>query len=350
MKKLPKGFYWTIKEFEKFYTTNPILNFQWENEDYWSKDRSGYLKLHPTLEPIHCSYEEIEKLKDALLELTTTTQTASVKIKNANIQFARNENVIGIIYSTTDSIWKNTSYTIYDLVLLINQLFPTSFQVQTGERNDIVIAAPHAPSESQVHEIVNRLSSKLKCGKVIAFGFRDTKSSYIPIPIGRCIHVNRPFEDLRNEKNQKISVQTPRAVKVFNQYVQHLKEASKSDLPIPFLVEIHGLRNRKTNAIQIAHNEFTQMQINQFLDLLRQETVKLNQYDVKILLEGFDSGFKFYATQAKNFGSLHPSVSQKSLHFEIPKMLREENAMNDLIDFLFVILSKMTDVLNHLNQ
>ncbi|MCX7834594.1 MAG: hypothetical protein N2450_00825 [bacterium] len=341
MKQEDKGFCWTISEFQRFFTTDPITKFLWKSDDPWSKQAQGLFLLHPSLSPIECNANEIESLRQGIIALLTRKNISIIPLRKGEITFSRDENVIGIRYSTPNSIWQNKSFSIYDLILLADQLFPTSFCVESNLQTQVVLAAPHSPSESKVHILVREVAKLLNCGFVIAFGFRDSKSKYFPTPIGRFIHVNRPYEVLLNEKNRKVSVKTQRAEMAYQQYIQNLQLASKSELPIPFLVEIHGAKNRIPNYIQIAQNGFKMVQIEKIKEIAVEEAKNLLPKTIEVIVEQNDVNLFFRAKQAKKHGSMHPSISKQSLHIEIPKALREDQTIQATINFLFQCIQKI---------
>lgn len=331
-KRVP-GFYWPENSDS---SRESIIKFHWKDK------QSGILTAGNQLSPIELNVEETREIIQAIRQILQNDIAISIPLTIGRIELARTHKQFGISYLTSTGGWSRKNLSLEDAALFAQQLFPTHFEWSIGLHKGIVISAPHVPSETQIEFLVKQCSKFLNVGYVIAFGFRDSPNKYIPLPIGRFVHVNRPFERVESLRGNLVDRRTNRSELTFEEYKNSLENAANQKLPVSLLIELHGAKNRNLNAIQIAHNGFSLDRINELKIYSLERLERVSLFNVGVLWQGVDASLYYHATKTKKYGSLHPSVSQKSLHIEIPNILRTNSDGRDVIlKFLSAILEEV---------
>ncbi len=326
-----KGFHWTQNGPPK---SEPVLRFRWKN------DLSGSLEPGDTLPHLDCTPIVTAALKTNATALLLNEGNHAVETENGRILLVRDVTRFGIAF-LSDALpsWRRSQLSIIDLAQLVEQLYPARIESFTGNNKQIVIAAPHAPSETGTAALTEKLAKALSCGHVIAWGYRDRGDRFIPHAIGRFINVNRPIERVRNGAGKRLEIRTPRAEAVFAEYRDALKTVG-GGFPLQDLVEVHGFQKRiGHNAdIEIATTGWEKQQLS---ELKKKFTKILHSHDHSsdVLVEPIDT-LSYNATDTKAVGSLQSSITQRSLHIEFSVQIRQPKIMNHLIEALTEFLSR----------
>jgi hypothetical protein len=223
----------------------------------------------------------------------------------------------------------------------LQELLPAEVQVRgiCTLPHAIVVAAPHVHFDHWSEYFCNRVARKLNAGWVVAVNFRDGDSQTIPVPIGRHIHVNRPFESSRPGS---IEYESDRARDVYDQYIAALRAASGHDrLPLDLLIEFHA--HHRTPHVEIATAGLS-MATAQAMSALYERECAQKPLLPELRLEPLHE-VRLTAETAKRAGSLQPTVTHCALHIEIPREARQsEQHRQALLSVLLHVLNPLLNV------
>lgn len=305
----------------------------------WMTDWSATLFAGERLQPVAFTPEEARTLQSVAANMLREENSVSIPlIAGGRLTIARTGFRVGISYLPSSGGWKRSSLSIIDLAQLVEQLFPTNIEtIKPRNVSGVVITAPHSPSESRTASLTRAIAEATGLGAVIAVGYRDRGDHFIPHPIGRCINVNRPTEFVRTKSGKRHELPTHRAKLVFEQYCQALSEAAQTELPLAFLIELHGYRVRKNGVpgLEIAGTGLT----GEEWDSVKNIAAEFSDH-FAVRYETNDP-LRYSATSAKQLGSLQPAITKKSLHIELSTAEREQSQLPHTKKFLLELIAKI---------
>ncbi|MDK9699689.1 MAG: hypothetical protein OEM52_06070 [bacterium] len=305
----------------------------------WMTDWSATLFAGERLQPVDFTPEEARTLQNVAATILREENSVTIPlIAGGRFSIARTGFRVGISYLPSKGGWKRGSLSIIDLAQLVEQLFPPNIEtIKSKNVSGIVITAPHSPSESRTASLTRAIADTTGLGAVIAVGYRDRGDHFVPHPIGRCINVNRPTEFVRTKSGKRLELPTKRAKLVFERYCEALSEAAQTELPLAFLIELHGYRVRKNGlpGLEIAGTGLTGEEWDSVKNIAAGYA---NHFPVRC--ETHDS-LRYSATSAKLHGSLQPTISKKSLHIELSTTEREKSQLPHTKRFLLELIAQI---------
>ncbi len=321
-----KGFYWLAGEVPE---TEPRIVVKWQGN-------AVELMFHGTDFPvIFCSDTITHNLQNILSNMLISDDRVSIELENGILQFEKKQNDFSIAYSNIQThLDMSANFSIIDLAQFVEQLFPPCFESISGEHSKIVVAAPHAPSETKTAAIAKSLSQILNCRCVIAWGYRDRGDRFIPHPIGRYINVNRPTEKLKTKLNRFIELPTNRAENVYRQYLAAIME-NDQNTPLDLLIEIHGFKKRKKidADFEITTTGFSVEDLKLKNEFFIRSSKNLFKNDLIVKFDGLHP-LHFTAKTTKSCGSLQSSVTKTSYHIEISNEIRTTTSISTIAAIL----------------
>lgn len=216
----------------------------------------------------------------------------------------------------------------------------TSIKAQKASADDkkgLVIGAPHDGFDSHSGKIAEAIGGSLKCGWVVAHGFRKKSKK-------RYVNVNRPSEKPYKNGIWGREQETARAKRVCERYIKAIKTASGQDKSCKLIVEIHGnsryvgIKGRRValDVIECATRGFKEDELKKLLAVYKKSCKDHNATDLPALyiegikehesyvFKGLTKRFYFRASGAKYQGALTKKQTKRMLHFELPRSVRFE--------------------------
>ncbi len=198
-----------------------------------------------------------------------------------------------------------------------------------------VVAAPHGGYDQRTEDLARDVADRLDWGWVTAIGYRSE-------PYRFWFDVNRPTERPWLGYRFGDDRYTARAHEVFGDYLRALGRAGRvSSGRLDLLVEIHGHARRvraggstlRIEAVELATSGFTRDALRRLArewDRLQRDLpadlrvpLAIDRLDDRYEYEGWLVPFYFRASDAKREGALHPDVTRRALHFELPQVARD---------------------------
>ncbi|MGE4143380.1 MAG: hypothetical protein AB7N76_22290 [Planctomycetota bacterium] len=196
-----------------------------------------------------------------------------------------------------------------------------------------VVAAPHDGYDTYTGTMARDVSRRLDWGLVVATGYRSYTYRH-------WFDVNRPTERPWQGGDFGVERVTARGRQIYADYLDKLRRAGNVSGRLSFLVELHG--NARTvstghgslsvEAIELATQGFTLAQLQRlkarYAELVQQVPpaaripLQIDRLDQRYAMAGYLIPFYFYASGAKDEGSLESVNTERALHFELPPAAR----------------------------
>lgn len=220
-----------------------------------------------------------------------------------------------------------------------------------------VVAAPHGGYDRETERLARDVARRLGWGWTAAVGYRSE-------PLRYWFDVNRPTERAWVGGGFGVERVTARARAVFEDYMRAVARAGRqvSGARLELLVELHGHARRvrlggvnvQVEAIELATRGFTLAQLRRLRAAYERLQADL-PFDLRVPLaidrlddpyeyEGWLIPFYFRASGAEEHGSLHPDVSRRALHFELPPAVRTSSRARQAYTRLLAALLAEADV------
>lgn len=198
--------------------------------------------------------------------------------------------------------------------VLILWLSLQSMEVVPGDREGVVVAAPHEGFDMNTEPIARAVAETLGAPAVIARDYRKKSK-------GRYHNVNRPTgeDEVEGEEHRA----------VFEQWVERVREACPA--PVPLYIEIHGHSREGVDAAECATVGFDEKTLKRLKKIWNaHESLPPLFFDVtdpEYELDGRRVKFYFKAGGAKRTGILQETFVTRALHVELPPSIRRDEAL-----------------------